>query len=237
MVEKIRILEKATKLYNLTKSSNEHESKLASEKFNAFLQKNNLTLQEVIDNDVIEFYFEQENKYELFLFNHLVMCQIEKSLDLMKRCTCRLVNERKVLFRLTKYVKDSMMMKYQRLLQVYQEDREVIENKIKSDNLRRDIKYRDDMSPFEFFESMRIAFETFDEPEVKFTEEHFFISFIYKYDLVPKGPEKTVEQEEPKNKLSDQDIENIKMMQRMYSKKNVDNIRLENGNKIPAYFA
>lgn len=230
MIEKSILLEKAMKLYNLIASDNSHESQRASEALEKFLIKHHLSLEEVIDNELVFFEFEQENKYEVYLFNHLLVCTIQDSPDLVKKCGIKMLTENKMGYKLTKYVKESLFFKYQRVLKVYIESREELKIHISEENVKKMNSPLSDVITFTFMgELMELETPRIKPEFMQFEEEHFFISFIRKYKLIPKRND---EKQSDAKTLSQEEIANIMKMEKMYSKKNVENFELDGGNKI-----
>jgi len=234
MIEKSILLEKAMKLYNLIASDNVNESQRASEMLERFLIKNNITLEEVIDNELVFFEFEKENKYEVYLFNHLLVCTIQDSSDLVRKCGIRMLSENKMGYKLTKYVKESLFFKYQRLLKVYIESRELLQQEIEIKNKENDEVEEITINFMGNLFRGPIVTSGFPKELIKFSEEHFFISFIRKYKLIPKRHDEN----QPTNakQLSQEEIATIMKMEKMYSKQNVENFELDGGNKIGTEF-
>ncbi len=229
MVAREVLIEKGLKLYNLTSSDNENEASLAKDMLDKFLKKHKLTLQDVVDAQFIVFELSCEDKYEMFLFNHLLIKSVEDT-DLMEKIKVKQMSEVSCRYELSKYLHTSIYSKYLKILDTYKISKQEVIHKIEFD------KKNITTSPLkinwcgQIFEIEQFIDEGLPV-QAEFNEYLFFISFIRKYSLIPRPKSTQGENPEGQKTLTEEEVRMIMRFEKMYNKQSF-NEEIEGGVKM-----
>lgn len=232
--EKVKLVEKARKLYNLIQSSNEHESLLAQIKFNEYCIKHKISSEEVeylFETVVIE--LDKEVRSELDLFVYILIDSFKDSSILASTVKIVQISDSKINVTIPTYFGKALLFKYERYLKKYIEAREEViqhlDNRNKRVNHEIEINLiRLSMEALFFgkvFEESKIrplVEELFADYVVEFDESLFLFTFCHKANLQQRPSDDVVEKEA--KPLSDEQIKKLQFLSSIYS---VNGLNLE----------
>lgn len=233
--EKVKLVEKARKLYNLIQSSNEHESLLAQVKFNEYCIKNHISSNE------IEYLFEtivvkldKEIRSELDLFVYILIDSFKDSSVLANTVKIVQISDSKLNVTIPTYFGKALLFKYERYLKKYIEAREEVIQKLDNRNKRVNQEVESTIQRIKsesmFFHVLydgtqvrHLVEQHFSENLVKFDEPLFLFTFCHKANLQQRQSEENIEKEV--KPLTEEQIKHFQLLNGIYS---VNGLNLEN---------